>query len=325
MIEKVDEFYGYYIPSGVAAIITVVVFVILLSVHIYRLFKTRTWFCVPFVIGALCTSNLLSLHLPFITTLYLTRPIAEILGFACRAYDHSHRESLATFIIQACAILLAPIFYAASVYMFLGRIIRATSLVEYSPIRLKWLTWIFVAGDFLCLNIQSGGSSFLTNPNRANLKYVGKWIILVGLGLQIAIFGLFVVVAGVWHSRVRNRPVDKVVACTWPWERYLNSLYVVSAIITIRNFYRIVEYAMGGKLYNTLSCFKSDADSLIDEGYLMANEWPTYIFDALLMAFVLVICAFWYVGNISYTQVGENGESVEMMVTRRESNSSARG
>lgn len=46
----------------------------------------------------------------------------------------------------------------------------------------------------------------------------------------------------------------------------------------------------------------------------MANEWPTYLFDAILMAIVLIICAFWYVGDIAHAQPEGNRESVEMMV-----------
>lgn len=168
----------------------------------------------------------------------------EILGFLCRAYGHTHHDSLAPFLIQACAILLAPIFFAASVYMFLGRIIRATGCEEYSPIRPSRLTKLFVFGDMMCLNVQSGGSSLVTHPERPKNMRIGKWIILCGLGLQILVFVFFVFVAAKWHSRVRNRPVGKAITCRWNWERYLGMLYAVSVIITIRNLYRVAEYAM---------------------------------------------------------------------------------
>ena len=45
--------------------------------------------------------------------------------------------------------------------MILGRIIRLTDGEEYSPIRARWLTKVFVAGDVLSFLAQSGGSYFL--------------------------------------------------------------------------------------------------------------------------------------------------------------------
>jgi hypothetical protein len=44
--------YCYNAPPP-AAIIAVFIFGILLPVYVFKLSKTRTWFCIPFVIGAL--------------------------------------------------------------------------------------------------------------------------------------------------------------------------------------------------------------------------------------------------------------------------------
>lgn len=43
----------HYTPSAVAAGIFVVIFAIQFVLHVFRLFRTRTWFCIPFSIGAL--------------------------------------------------------------------------------------------------------------------------------------------------------------------------------------------------------------------------------------------------------------------------------
>jgi len=43
------------------------------------------------------------------------------------------------------------------------------------------------------------------------------------------------------------------------------------------------------------------------------NEWPIYVFDALLMLFVLVVCGWWYVGDEMEAVRGEGG-GVEMML-----------
>jgi len=53
MAKDEKDFYGYD-PSIAAASTTIVVFAILTALHLYRLLRTRTWFCLPFTIGALC-------------------------------------------------------------------------------------------------------------------------------------------------------------------------------------------------------------------------------------------------------------------------------
>ena len=42
-----------YTPSVAGGVVAAIVFAILSCIHIFRLFKNRTWFCIPFVIGAL--------------------------------------------------------------------------------------------------------------------------------------------------------------------------------------------------------------------------------------------------------------------------------
>lgn len=149
------------------------------------------------------------------------------------------------FLIQIILILLAPILFAASVYMFLGRIIRSTGYVKYSMVRPKFLTAIFVAGDILCFLIQLIGAAIMGNATSKSTLDLAETIILVGLALQICIFGLFLAVGIVFHKRVRKANGSLLVDGV-DWERYLFSLYAVSALITFRNLFRVIEHALGG-------------------------------------------------------------------------------
>lgn len=36
-------------------------------------------------------------------------------------------------------------------------------------------------------------------------------------------------------------------------------------------------------------------DVRVDDGYLLSVEWPIYVFDALPMAIVLLLCNWWYI------------------------------
>jgi hypothetical protein len=42
-----------YTPSLVGGVIAGIVFAVLFGLHTWRLIRNRTWFCIPFVIGAI--------------------------------------------------------------------------------------------------------------------------------------------------------------------------------------------------------------------------------------------------------------------------------
>ena len=63
------------------------------------------------------------------------------------------------YIMQTLLILLGPAFYAASIYMLLGRIIGFLDADHHSLIPTKWLTKLFLLGDVLSIFGQGGGLS----------------------------------------------------------------------------------------------------------------------------------------------------------------------
>jgi hypothetical protein len=44
-----------YVPSIAAAVILALIFLVMTGLISYRMFKTKTWFCIPFAIGGFCT------------------------------------------------------------------------------------------------------------------------------------------------------------------------------------------------------------------------------------------------------------------------------
>ncbi|KAF2642018.1 RTA1 like protein [Massarina eburnea CBS 473.64] len=245
-----------YTPSSAGGIIGAIVFALLTGTHAFRLIKSRTWFCIPFIIGGLF----------------------EAIGYAARAAAHSDTTSKKPYIIQSALILLAPIFFAASIYMILGRLILRTDSATHSIIRPTFVTKIFVTGDILCFFIQAGGAGMLVQAKDSSGVSRGENIILGGLILQILIFGFFVVVAGTWHRRLSARPT--AMAAEVSWLKYIRLLYAASAFITIRNACRVVEYALGR------------------DGYLLSHEWPLYLYDFIPMMLTLAVCLTWYDPNI---------------------------
>jgi len=219
-----------YTPSIAGGVIAAIVFFLLTGVHFWRLFKNRTWFCIPFVVGGLF----------------------EGIGYAARAAAHNDTETKTPYIIQSILILIAPILFAASVYMILGRLILRTDSASYSIIRANWVTKMFVTGDILCFFIQSGGAGMLVQAKDADGFKRGENIILGGLILQILIFMFFVVVASIWHRRLSAQPT--AAAAELPWKRYIWLLYAASVFITVRNLCRVIEYALGKVRRRFLEC-----------------------------------------------------------------------
>lgn len=70
--------------------------------------------------------------------------------------------TLGPYIVQTLFLLLAPALLAASVYMFLGRIILMLQAESHALLRRKWLTKIFVTGDVLSFLLQGAGKNHIS-------------------------------------------------------------------------------------------------------------------------------------------------------------------
>ncbi|OJJ94602.1 hypothetical protein ASPACDRAFT_37692 [Aspergillus aculeatus ATCC 16872] len=266
--------YGNYVPSKIAAIVLAAIFLVLTVLHLWRIVRTKHWFGLATVVGGLF----------------------EVVGLVARAYSQHDVSSKGPYIIQVLLILLAPIIFSAAIYMFLGRLIRATGHEELSFIRINILTKLFVLGDIICFFIQATGAGKLVNADTSSAKNSAQTTILVGLGLQVVFFLIFALCAIVFHARV-SRPENKMnvnPALRLNW--VLFSLYFASAMIVIRNIYRLIEYKMG------------------ESGYLQMHEWPAYAFDVALMACMMLASLFWYSTNTKGARVSGSYPLVEQDV-----------
>ena len=110
---------------------------------------------------------------------------------------------------------------------------------------------------------------------------LGQHLVVGGLAIQIVFFGLFVVVAAMFHIRVRQQPTARATSTQVPWRRHIYILYTASVLILIRSIFRIVEYQQG------------------NDGYLLGHEVFLYIFDAVLMLVVMILFNAVHPGEIS--------------------------
>lgn len=179
------------------------------------------------------------------------------------------------YIIQSVFILLGPVLFAASIYMFLARLMCAVGGEKHSLIRVRWLTKVFVSGDIVSFIVQGSGAGMMAMDGMADSA---KGIVIGGLMVQIFVFGFFIITSIVFEMRMRR--ATAVFEPGQEWQAHLYPLYAVSALIMVRSIFRVIEYAMGQK------------------GYLLSHEWTMYVFDSVLMLGVMVIWGWWHPGTI---------------------------
>ncbi len=227
----------------------------------------------------------------------LSRFAVQVIGYCGRIWSHFDDMAIGGFVIQAILILIAPALYAASIYMILGRLICALHAEQVSVIPVKWMTKVFVVGDVLSFLLQAGGGG-IQAAGTLELFNIGEKIIIVGLFIQIFMFGFFLVTTVVFHIRFRRSSGSERQQTLVRWKRHLTVLYVVSAIIMVRSIFRVVEYLQGNR------------------GYLISHEIFLYVFDAVLMALVMAIFFVFYVDDLEASKAGKHDSAMEMLSSR---------
>ncbi|KAG5813939.1 hypothetical protein H9Q74_003074 [Fusarium xylarioides] len=245
------SFYRYE-PSTAAAVIYILLFSITTIIHVYQMIKTKTWYMLAFCLGG----------------------VSEIAGYIGRAINSTEDPgcwTLGPYVVQSVLLLIAPALMAASIYMILSRVILLTEGEVHAVIKRRWLTKVFVIGDIVSLELQSAGGSMMSGANEGNnLMKIGEYVIIGGLFFQLAIFGIFIVVASVFHRRMSRSPTNKSLEPSIRWRHYLTTLYVTSGFIWVRSLFRVIEYLDG------------------NDGYLMRTEAFLFVFDATLIWIVMV-------------------------------------
>ncbi|KAJ4335729.1 hypothetical protein N0V95_008812 [Ascochyta clinopodiicola] len=200
--------------------------------------------------------------------------LCEIAGFSARIGSHYDNEAWAPFIIQGTLLLIGPLFFAATVYMMLGRTIKLADASAISRISPRWYTRIFVTADISTLIVQGLGAS-LMGTMQLSFALAGEKVVIAGLALQVATFIIFLVAAIDCDIRLvrmkRDSASDATDTSNDAWKTMLYTLYTISTLILFRCVFRLIEYAMG------------------NAAYLIAHEWTLYVFDGVPMFAVLVL------------------------------------
>ncbi|OQD95415.1 hypothetical protein PENSOL_c020G09941 [Penicillium solitum] len=272
-----------YTPSLVGSVIFAALFLLTTTFHLYQRIRSHAKYFNPFIAGGLF----------------------QIIGYIARAAAHYNQTSTVLYAIQQLLILLAPILYAASIYMVLGRIITFLQGEHLSYVPVRLMTKIFVGGDILSFILQGAGGGVMSSGSEKSL-IIGQWVIIAGLCVQLLFFGTFIISSGLFHMRILQSPTQpsertmhlrrSILPRNWP--SLLFACYAVSLLIVVRSAYRLIEFAQG------------------NNGYVISHEVFLYIFDAAMMFLVMVIMNVFHPSEVLQNDRPANSSPTESSVDR---------
>lgn len=240
--------YGYS-PSKVGIGISVVLFAIVTAHHGWMMFRKRCWFWTSFWIGG----------------------ILEVLGYIIRGVSSNQPDNVGLYAIQSLFILLPPILFAASIYMTLSRLLVYIEGDFVSPIKVKYVTKLFVFGDVLSFLLVSSGAGLQASAETVEKSKTGSNIVIGGLVIQLIFFSGFLILSSLCHGRLNQHNWRTTFSGKLQWPILFYALYGACILILARSIFRVIEYADGR------------------DGKLMTTEIYMYILDTLLMFLVMVL------------------------------------
>ncbi|KAK8063207.1 hypothetical protein PG996_007859 [Apiospora saccharicola] len=236
-----------YLPSLPGNVLYAVLFGLILLPNAFFTVRARTWsFGVWMSLGL----------------------IGEIVGYIGRIMLHQNIFSFNGFLVYLIPLTIAPAFVTASMYLCLSRIIYIVDpALQYTRLRPKMYTSIFVTFDFIALILQGAGGGITATADVDKAKSDrGIDIMMAGLGFQV--FSLIVFSAlcidFAWRVRQGRRAsiasADPMVVedryqalrATIQFRGLMWALAAATVLIIIRSVYRLAELQGGfhGKLAN---------------------------------------------------------------------------
>ncbi|PMD21554.1 hypothetical protein NA56DRAFT_571735 [Hyaloscypha hepaticicola] len=223
-----NALYNYY-PSFVAALIFSCFFGMLTVAHIWQAAYFKTKFCWVIIMAS----------------------VWETISFVARTISTRNQQNVWIELISDLFVLLAPLWVNAFAYMLLARMIYfylPTHSIFSIPASV--LALAFVSLDFVSFVIQIIGGSYAgpTAPMAQQLK--GVHIYMGGIGLQQFFIFIFLALGVKFHREMLKW--EYTGRAKQGWKRLLFTLYASLGFITIRFFFRFIEFSGGETSSNPL-------------------------------------------------------------------------
>ncbi|OBT81689.1 hypothetical protein VE02_10059 [Pseudogymnoascus sp. 03VT05] len=179
-------------------------------------------------------------------------------GYIGRLLLHNNPFYWTYFVLNLVCLTLAPVFFAAAIYLCLGRIVVVVG-EEISWLKPRTYTFIFVACDVFSLLIQAIGGIIASVVPLTNQKMIdlGTHILVAGLSIQVASLTAFSVIGSEFALRVyKNRdnlnPTHADIYTSKRFKLFLGGLVLATVCIFTRSVFRVAELSGGfqGSLAN---------------------------------------------------------------------------
>ena len=221
-----DSIYGYY-PSLPANALFLAIFLSCTITQLYQGIRYKSWtFSIALVCGCLI----------------------EAIGYIGRVIMHGNPFSDLGFKMQICCLIMGPAFLAIGVYLTLKHLVKAYGR-EYSYLRPKYYTWLFIACDFLSLTLQAAGGGLASSANgKPQQMSIGNDLAIAGIIMQVITLGIFAALVATFfirrHADQNRQPTDPTLQ-TKLFQCFLAAVAVAFTTIFVRCVYRIPEMIGG--------------------------------------------------------------------------------
>ncbi|KAK2827864.1 hypothetical protein FQN49_007267 [Arthroderma sp. PD_2] len=208
--------------------------------------------------------------------------LIEVLAYIMRCVSIKMDKVIALYAVSSSLIVIAPVLVCASLYLLVGRLIRAGLPPSDKQQRILginpwWLPRIFVTSDILSFLTQASGSGIASSGGwEGNSKTTGENVLKGGLALQLITFSLFLALVARFHSRAKAVSKNGIDSGLF---KVLLGIYISGFFIEVRCIYRLIEFILG-----------------ID-GYPFRHEWPLYVLEASPMLLAMCTLAYFHPGK----------------------------
>ncbi|TKA77324.1 hypothetical protein B0A49_02118 [Cryomyces minteri] len=240
----------FYAPDKVAPIVFATLFFASALLHMYQCMHYKSW---------------------KFTGLAAAATLIFVAGYILRAYGAYHYDDIGIYIASVVCLYSAPPIYELANYFVLGRILYYVPY--HSPLHPGRVLTTFSAISAIVEVLNGQGASRVANTHSPpHYQDVGHGLLKAALLLQLAIIGVFVVLAGYFHRRCKKGGVLKR-----NLKAVLLTLYGSCALITVRTIYRTVEY------FQVASIDLASGSTHSRISPVVRYEWFFWVFEAVPM------------------------------------------
>ncbi|EPQ52032.1 RTA1-domain-containing protein [Gloeophyllum trabeum ATCC 11539] len=180
----------HYIPTQWVCILFLVLFGISGALHLAEAVLFRLWFLLPTAVLAAC---------------------GELIGWSGRTWSTLNIPNDTPFLMQLSSTIISPTPLLAAIFVIFGRLTRRLG-PQYSRLTPRMYTIIFCTSDVVALVLQAFGGG-LASGNSESSQKLGTKIMLAGIGFQLAILSIFMLLVTEYFVRYHlDRPARAPVA-----------------------------------------------------------------------------------------------------------------